>query len=172
LSISKSIYPELLLLNNLIFKPCNLELTEVLTELESEAYFAHTFKLNQKNILFRTAKITPTKTGLFVTVWKRNNTGMIEPFNILDPVDFTIISARRNNHFGIFIFPKTVLYKHKILSSNDQKGKLGTRVYPTWELANNNQALKTQAWQTNYFIDLSNQKEINLEKAKYLLNSN
>ena len=97
---------------------------------------------------------------------------MIEPFNILDPVDFTIISARRNNHFGIFIFPNTVLYKHKILSSNDQKGKLGTRVYPTWELANNNQALKTQAWQTNYFIDLSNQKEINLEKAKYLLNSN
>ena len=172
MSILKNIYTELLLINNLVFKLCNFKLTEVNIELESEEYFAHTFKLNQKNILFRTAKITPTKTGLFVTVWKRNNAGIIEPFNILDNIDFTIISARRNNHFGIFIFPKAVLYKHKILSSNDQKGKLGTRVYPTWELANNNQALKTQAWQTNYFIDLSNQKEINLEKAKYLLNSN
>jgi len=172
LSILKNIYTELLLINNLVFKLCNFKLTEVNIELESEEYFAHTFKLNQKNILFRTAKITPTKTGLFVTVWKRNNAGIIEPFNILDNIDFTIISARRNHHFGIFIFPKSVLSQHKILSSETQKGKLGTRVYPTWELANNNQALKTQAWQTTYFIDLSVDKKINIEKAMYLLNSN
>ncbi|MEI2708477.1 MAG: MepB family protein [Chitinophagaceae bacterium] len=53
-------------------------------------------------------------------------------------------------------FQKQFCINTKFLSSNDQKGKLGTRVYPTWELANNNQALKTQAWQTTYFIDLSN----------------
>jgi hypothetical protein len=165
-----NIHSELSLIKNILFNTCNIELTNVVTELESQEYFAQKCKLNEKNITFRTAKITPTKTGFFVTIWKRNQQGTIEPFNIIDDIDLFIISARKDENFGIFIFPKRILHVNKIISSKLQKGKLGIRVYPTWSKANSKQAQKTQHWQTSYFLDISNENEINIEKAKNLLN--
>ncbi len=113
---AKTIYSELERINKSVFEPCGLELTNVETELESQEYFAHTFQLGGKNVKFRTSKITPTKTGQFVTIWKRNEKGITEPFDISDNLDLYIIASRKDSNFGFFIFPKTVLHENKILS--------------------------------------------------------
>lgn len=167
---SKTLYPELELIDQSVFKTCGLELTNVEAEAESQEYFAHNFQLDGQNIKFRTAKITPTKIGQFVTIWKRNEKGIIEPFDISDKFEFYLITTRQNEKFGVFIFPKTVLYENKILSDKTREGKRGIRIYPPWDLTTNKQARKTQRWQTKYFLDISPDKEIDLEKVKSLLN--
>ena len=58
--------------------------------------------------------------------------------------------------------------KKHIISSETKGGKRGIRVYPSWVKTINNQALITQKWQLNYFIDLTNKGEIDLELAKNL----
>lgn len=155
----------------MVFKTCGLDFTNVQRELESREYFAHNFQLGAQNIKFRTAKITPTKTGQFVTIWKRNKTGITEPFDIADDIDFYVIATCQNKNFGIFIFPKSVLFENRILSAKTRDGKRGIRVYPSWGLTTNKQAQKTQLWQTKYFLDLSQEKQIDLKRAKHLLNS-
>ena len=163
------IYSELELIDKLVFKTCGFELKNIEIELESKEYFAHTFRLDDTNIKFRTAKITPTKTGQFVTIWKRKPKGITEPFHISDEIDFYIIATRKESNFGIFVFPKNVLYENKILSDKNQVGKRGIRVYPSWDLTTNKKAQKTQIWQTKYFIDISQDKQIELEKVKKIL---
>lgn len=170
LTTSKGLYSELELIDNSVFKPLRLELKNVEIELENQEYFAHNFKLGEQNVKFRTAKITPTKTGQFVTIWKRNEKGITEPFNITDSFDFYIIAARKDNKFGLFIFPKLVLYENRILSDRTRDGKRGIRVYPTWDLTTNKQALKTQLWQTKYFLEIFQDNQIEFKRAKYLLN--
>lgn len=118
---------------------------------------------------FRIAKITPKKIGQFVIIWKRNEKGVIQPFNISDDIDFYIIATQSNKRFGIFIFPKNVLHENKILSDNTREGKRGVRVYPTWDLTINRQAQKTQFWQIKYFLDISESEVVDIEKAKRLL---
>jgi len=66
-----------------------------------------------------------------------------------------IISTRKGDLFGAFIFPKMVLYQQKIFSDKNKDGKRGIRVYPPWDLARSKQAQKTQEWQTNDFVNLS-----------------
>ena len=60
--------------------------------------------------------------------------------------------------------------KKKILTSKNGEGKRGIRVYPTWNIAKNKQAIKTQSWQTNYFLEFTHDNKIDMEKAKKLLN--
>lgn len=167
---SKSIIQEICLLEKLLFKTCGLSLSDLEPEAESQDYFAHSFKLNGQNVKFRTAKITPTKTGQFVSIWKRNDKGITEPFSIADDISFFIIATQKETNFGIFIFPKSALMEQKILSNNTIQGKRGIRVYPSWDTTTNKQAQKTQAWQLANFLDLSQEDGIDLEKAKVLLN--
>ncbi len=162
-------YSELESINKLIFKPLGIVLTNVAAELESKEYFAHKFQINGQHVIFRCAKITPTKIGQFVTIWKRDDNGITQPFDLHDDFNFCIITARKNENFGLFIFPKLVLYHNKILSDNTRDGKRGIRVYPTWDLTANKQAQKTQLWQTEYFIALSKNEEIDFETVKKLL---
>ena len=51
------------------------------------------------------------------------------------------------------MFTKKILLTNKILSDVNikQGGKRGFRVYPTWSIPNNKQALATQTWQIEYF---------------------
>ncbi len=163
-------YSELALIEKTVFKPCEIELTNVKTEIESQEYFAHNFELGGQKVKFRTAKITPTKTGQFVTIWKRNEKGVTQPFDISDNFDFYIIATRKETSFGLFIFPKTVLYENQILSDKTKEGKRGIRVYPTWDLTTSKQAQKTQYWQTKYFLEISQNQQIDLEKVKKILN--
>ncbi|WP_418262664.1 MepB family protein [Flavobacterium faecale] len=165
-------YLELQLLNEILFKPLKFELSNIKEELEGQDYFAHTFQIGKHKAKFRTAKITPTKTGHFVTLWKRNPQGITESHSILDDFDFYIITTRQKNNFGIFIFHKTVLHEKRILSDDSRDGKRGFRVYPSWDNTSNKQAQKTQLWQCNSFIDLSIENSIDLQKINDLLNIN
>lgn len=166
---SEKLYHELELIDQSVFKACGLALTRVETELESQDYFAHNFKLDEQKVKFRMAKITPKKTGQFVAIWKRNNEGITEPFDISDDIDVSLIATRKGRQFGIFIFPKAVLYEHGIISSKTTDGKRGIRVYPPWDPTTSKQAYKTQLWQTKYFLELPPDEALDLERAKDLL---
>ena len=55
---------------------------------ESTVYGACSFQLNDMKIEYRVSKTTPTKTGQFVTSWKRNAQGITTPFDISDDINF------------------------------------------------------------------------------------
>lgn len=160
---------ELELLNTLIFQPCEMALSNIIPDPESKEYSGCTFKLGDQSIIFRVAKITPTKVGQFVTIWKRNENGITEPFNVSDNFNSYIIVTRTEKNFGLFIFPKAVLREQKVISDGISEGKRGTRVYPPWDITTNKQAQQTQRWQTNYFIHLSEKTPTDFEKARKLL---
>ncbi|MEA5425630.1 MepB family protein [Arcicella lustrica] len=151
-----------------LYEPCGFNCTEPVLELESAEYGACDFKLDNLNIKYRVAKITPTKTGQFVTLWKRNKQGIIEPFRLDDEIDFFIISTRKDNHFGQFIFPKAVLYEKGVISDETKEGKRAIRVYPPWDDANSKQAQKTQEWQLKYFLEIPEDELSDLALAKQL----
>lgn len=154
-----------------VFDACGFKYTESLIETESSEYKACYFTLNNLHVRFRKAKITPTKVGQFVTLWKRVESGVIAPFADTDSIDLVIINVVNGNQLGQFIFPKSVLCQQRILTVNDKEGKRGFRVYPPWDNTTNKQAIKTQKWQLNYFLDLSNFQSDTLEKAKALYNN-
>jgi hypothetical protein len=126
-----------------------------IAEPESAEYGACSFELNGILTQFRVAKITPTKVGQFVTVWKRIGPGPIQPYDLADNVNLFIICTRKEDHFGLFIFPKKGLRPHGIVAENGIGGKRGIRVYPPWDKPTSPQAQKTQRWQVEYFVDLS-----------------
>ena len=161
---SQSLPKELIEAKELVYDFCNFECTQPLAEAESADYNAYTFQLNKKTICYRMAKITPTKTGQFVTLWKRNTLGIIEPFDLLDTIDFVIISVRKEDLFGQFIFPKAVLLAKGIFSTEIKEGKRATRVYPPWDETTSKQAQKTQQWQLDYFYEISSNVDFNALK--------
>ncbi|WP_326984052.1 MepB family protein [Chryseobacterium sp. MYb264] len=139
-----------------VFKKLNLMISDFTKDLECDEYFGYNFKLNQFNIKFRKAKVTHKKIGQFVTLWKRNpDTKETEPFHYNDDFDFYIIYTEHENNQGLFLFSKKVLIQHHILTIESKEGKRGFRVYPKWDIAENKQAIKTQNWQVQSFIDLS-----------------
>jgi len=156
--------------DELIFQPLGLKLLNMEEDRESSEYSGCSFMLDRLNIKFRTSKITPTKTGQFVTIWKRDENGETAPFDSVDPYDFYLISGSRDNNRGIFIFPKEILLQKGILSHGGKMGKRGIRVYPSWDPTESKQAMATQKWQTAYFLDLSQDEESYLSKAKLLFN--
>ncbi|MEO8236355.1 MAG: MepB family protein [Flavobacterium sp.] len=167
---SSKLFSELALINKSIFQVCGIEFENIATESESQDYFAHNFELNKQKVKFRMAKITPTKTGQFVSIWKRNEHGITAPHNVADDFEFYLIATRQATKLGVFIFSKTVLSENKILTNVNKEGKRGIRVYPTWSLAENKQAQKTQNWQTKCFIEIGSENQIDIKKAKKLLN--
>ena len=160
------------LIDDLVFKPCNFSLKNIEPEAESQEYSAHRFQLNEKQVLFRVAKITPTKTGQFVAIWKRNDQRITAPFNVNDDFSFFMIATKTATNFGVFIFPKKILHENKILSDQTRDGKRGIRVYPSWDETTNKQAQKTQLWQTEHLLDLSDENKIDMNRAQNLLKIN
>lgn len=158
---------EINLLDKNIFKPSSLTLLSVTAESESQEYLAHRLKLGQQEVAFRRAKITPTKTGQFVTLWKRDAGGITCPFDATDGIDYAIILTQTALFRGVFIFPKAVLVTQGIFSQETKAGKRGFRVYPSWDTVDSKQAQKTQSWQLDYFVNLSLQ-EPDLQKIKQL----
>lgn len=152
----------------LVFDTCGFDLLNLEIEKESTEYCACKFDLDKVKILFRVAKITPTKIGQFVTFWKRSKKGPIAPYADSDDIDFFIINTKNEHQSGQFIFPKKVLCQQGIISTSLKEGKRGIRVYPPWDLTTSKQAQKTQKWQLNYFLEIPLNKSINLERAKQL----
>ncbi len=147
---------ELELIRHTVFSRLGLEITDLNKDAECEEYSGFNFKLGQFSIKFRKAKITPKKTGQFVTLWKRNpQTKETEPFASDDTFDFFIIFAEDKNQQGFFFFSKNTLVQHKILTTSSQTGKRGFRVYAAWDIPGNRQAEKTGIWQNKSFINFS-----------------
>jgi hypothetical protein len=165
---SVNIPKDLILIREILFDNCNFEITQPTLETESSEYGACTFTLNNLNILFRTAKITPTKTGQFVTLWKRINHGPIQPFDSTDPIDLFIVSTRKDDHFGLFIFPKSAVITKEIVTDK-KEGKRAIRVYPPWNITTSKQAQKTQKWQLDYFLEIQDNNSFNIELANLLI---
>ncbi|CAM3701335.1 MepB family protein [Flavobacterium chungbukense] len=162
---SKSIATDLFSAKEIIFDKAGLELTDLQKENESGEYSAFRFSLDNKNICYREAKITPTKTGQFVTLWKRNDNGIIEPFDANDSIDFVIVSVRKDQNWGQFIFPKKTLLEKGVFSTEKKEGIRATRVYPPWDETKSKQAQKTQKWQLDYFFHFTN-NQIDFDQLK------
>ncbi len=137
-----------------IYEPLNWKCENIKQETESKEYGACIFQMNGKTIVFRVGKITPTKIGQFVTLWKRSDKGPIIPYDAHDQFDFMVIIVRSNNRLGQFVFPQDVLIEKGIISQDGKGGKLAIRVYPLWDVAENTQAKRTQKWQLNYFFEV------------------
>ncbi|WP_309609370.1 MepB family protein [Flavobacterium sp.] len=152
----------------LIFDICDFELSNIQIEKESLEYCAHQFEINNQKVVFRLAKITPTKIGQFVTLWKRKtDKSPIEPFEISDPIDLFAINVKTESRFGQFIFPKAVLIQKGIVTDK-KEGKRAIRVYPFWDLTENKQAQKTQKWQLDYFLEIPFDGNLDVNRAKLL----
>lgn len=164
--INKNTSADLIIATEKLYIKINVVIANFKIEKESAAYNACSFEINKKNILYREAKITPTKIGQFVTIWKRNEFGITEPYNVNDTIDLVVIGCRHNEHFGQFVFPKNILGERKIFTKNSIEGKRGIRVYPPWDIATNKHALQTQASQLEYFLEMRG--IVDLERAKRL----
>ena len=153
---------------NQLYTQCNLIIEHFTPEPESSEYYAHTFTLKNQNGLFRIAKKTPTKTGWFVTLWKRGADNIIAPYDESDSVDFVVISIVSDHNVGQFIFSKKVLREKNIFSTHNLGGKRGIRVYSPWDTVTSLQAAKTQGWQQSYFVDFSLHPAASALKIKQL----
>lgn len=159
---------ELKIAKELVYDQCGFVLENLKQNPESAEYSACTFLLNSKAIQYRVSKITPTKTGQFVAIWKRNAAGITAPFDMADDIDFIIVAARSGDNLGQFIFPKAVLADKGIITQNGKEGKRGIRVYPPWDIVANKQAEKTQDWQTKYFLTIKKSSSTDLDLVKQL----
>ena len=169
INITNSVHEDLKLAES-VYSKYGFYLSKLKPAKESLAYAACSFQLNEKKIAFRVSKITPTKPGQFVSIWKRNGAGLTVPFDASDEFDFLIISSRVGDNWGQFIFPKSELIRNGVISKSAGGGKRGIRVYTPWDKLLNRQAEKTQSWQIRYFLAL-NQLDIDLHEKlnRYLL---
>ena len=147
----------------------NLTPTDFMLEKESQEYEACRFKIEERQIHFRKAKVTPKKEGLFVTFWKRIPSGIIAPFDENDDFSFLIIEVKNEIDSGWFIFPKVILTDKNIISTSLKEGKRGFRIYPTSSAPKSKQGLASQKWQLQYFsskeaISNSLKKSLDLQK--------
>ncbi|MGE5196129.1 MAG: MepB family protein, partial [Anaerolineae bacterium] len=170
----KTIHSDLLLAEQLVYKPIGFIIQHLKAEDESADYGAAEFTIDSWRIKFRVGKITPTKNGQFITFWKRLGKGPILPYEYNDPFDLLIVSVRAESHFGQFVFPKTTLLEKGVVSKEGKGGKRAMRIYPPWDIPDSRQAKSTQAWQLPYFfeifpntcIDISHVKKLFLYKRK------
>ena len=167
-NLTAGMHPDLLATKRLAYEQNGYTCSTPRKEAESAEYGAYAFELNGHAIRFRVAKITPTKVGHFVTLWKRIGTGPIQPFDVADTVDLFIISTRNAEHFGQFIFPKDILCRHDIVSMAGKGGKRAMRVYPPWVETTNRQAQKTQDWQSDYFLELPQDRPVDQARLQLL----
>jgi len=132
-------------------------------EAESVDYGACRAELDGKRLVLRVAKTTPTKTGQFVTIWKRPHPDAeIAPLDDADPVDVVIIAVANDDgaQHGFFIFPRKVLLERGVMSRAGQGGKRALRVYPPWCAPESAQALRTQRWQGAWFVAAGEQQRL------------
>ncbi|GGJ35295.1 MepB family protein [Paenarthrobacter histidinolovorans] len=109
----------------------------------------------------RTARITPTKPGAFVAVWKRDDNGSTRPFTVEESLSGLLVfvedrgedRAGGRERFGAFRFTPEQLISLGYVSSGPRSGKRGFRVYPSWCTDLNPQALRTQRGQAAAFVE-------------------
>jgi hypothetical protein len=163
-----SVHPDLLTALKQVCQACGLCTSIPEREAESFEYGAYTFTINGANIWFRVAKTTPTTVGQFVTLWKRVGQGPTQPFDQSDLLDLLVVSTRSGLNAGQFVFLKAALCEHGVMSVNGAGGKRAMRVYPPWVITTNQQAQKTQVWQSAYFLDMPQAQALNVARVRLL----
>jgi hypothetical protein len=169
--LSKSdagIHQDFLVAQELIYGPSGFEASKPQVESEGTEYGACAVEVSGKALRFRVSKITPTKVGQFVTFWKRIENGPIQPFDAADRIDFLVVSCRKGQLLGQFVFPKSVLRERNVISFRGEGGKRAIRVYPPWDRPTSHQALKTQTWQLPYFLETPEDGPLDLARARQL----
>ncbi len=156
------------ILSEQIFEVCGLKWSEPELDHESSEYQACTFRINNRTVRYRHAKVTPTKNGQFVTLWKRISKKPIQPYDSSDDIDLFLVTINSKNKYGQFVFPKSVLIKQGVLSVKGKGGKRAIRVYPPWDKAESKQAQKTQDWQLDFFSKLPKNNSIEIQKIRSL----
>ncbi|OJE44981.1 mep operon protein MepB [Bacillus proteolyticus] len=151
-------------LDERIYQPNNLFITNQKEEKQNSEYAGGIFQLNNRSIRFRVSKITPNKIGQFVSFWEKGASMRNQAFSYDLAPDLLVITCIADNKLGQFIFPKEILLKEKILKTQNQKGKMAMRVYPIWDKPASNQAKKSQLWQLQYFVDLSDAENVAIDK--------
>ena len=134
----------------------------------NQEYEAFNFEFSGVDFKSRLAKKTPKKAGYFVAFWRKNETNKNRPFNFEESKDKLIINILDGSKKDQFVFPKELLFKKGIISSEKHKGKMAIRVYPSWEKDLNKTAISTQKWQAPYFLDFTNGFEKEKIKELYL----
>ncbi|PFL17145.1 mep operon protein MepB [Bacillus cereus] len=148
----------------MIYKPNNLFITNQKEEKQNSEYAGGIFQLNNRSIRFRVSKITPNKIGQFVSFWEKDASMKNQAFPYDSAPNLLVITCIADIKLGQFIFPKEILLKEKILKTQNQKGKMAMRVYPIWDKPVSNQAKKSQLWQLQYFVDLSDAENVAIDK--------
>lgn len=166
--IMSEILQHILEKQDVLYATCGLIITGFAAEGESAEYYAHSYQVNGKKIRFRIAKKTPTKTGWFVAIWKRNAQGITVPYDSGDAVDFFVITIIDQGKVGQFIFPKSLLVEKNIFATSKKDGKRGIRVYSPWDATESVQAAKTKAWQSIYFVDITSDNAVTRHRIKEL----
>ncbi|WP_255579398.1 MepB family protein [Cryobacterium sp. PAMC25264] len=137
-------------------------------EIDNADYGAAFTRMGKRRLRFRVGRVTPRKVGLFVAVWRRSPSGSTEPFQV-DDVDHLVVLTREGQHTGLFVFPRSALQRHGIVSVAEFGGKRGFRVYPPRSRTDNAQAIRTQAWQGAFFLDTSD--GVDRERLRELLDA-
>jgi hypothetical protein len=145
---------DLLAVKERVYDPGGFVCSGLSAEAEGAAYGAHAFALDGLAVRARVAKLTPTKSGLFVTVWKRLGDGSIQPFDQGDGIDVLVVTAREGAHFGHFAFPAEVLYRQGVFASAAGAGKRAFRMYPPLSVTSSAQAARTATWQRPHFLPM------------------
>lgn len=150
-------YEALAYVNKNYYEPNHFSIKAIREEAQNSDYGAGTFQLNSKSVRFRVAKETPIKMGQFVAFWEKGWNHKNQAFSYEKATDLLVINTfTSKKKFGQFVFPKEVLIKQDILKTATTNGKMAIRVYPRWEKPINKQAIATQKWQLEYFVELNN----------------
>ena len=99
----------------------------------------------------RTGRVTPTKPGAFLAVWTRDASGRTIPFADDAAVAGLLVFVAVDGQCGLFRFTREHLWALGISSDGQQRGKRGFRVYPSWCIDLNRQAVVTQRAQAPAF---------------------
>lgn len=135
--------------HKMYFEALPISLADIKLEEQNNKYCGVRFKLNDHSVRFRKAKLTPNKAGFFVVAWEKDDNNNNQAYSYSESPNYLMVYCETESRQGIFIFPKDALLKNNILSTDKQKGKMGFRVYPTWEELSSKQALQSQKWQNH-----------------------
>lgn len=133
----------------------SLASSEIVAEEQGSDYEAGQVEIGSGSWRIRTARVTPTKPGAFVAVWKRSPSGKTQPFESTDSCEGLMVFVKDGSRFGVFTFSREHLVGLGIVQSSHAPGKRGFRVYPTWCTNLNAQATRTQRAQAGAFTELS-----------------